>query len=717
MEYTNNKNIKTIATTKISNSPLAIKVSGETVYILDNLYNYYEISLNTYGITRSSNLIKFQGLLHKYSKLLSFSPLDDIAFCAVNTKKISILSNAQGALSSKTFLAWHDEEVETTIYSDDGLLFASGGADGRVIIYNPADHYKIVAIQEKRPDYICSLAFSPDNRFLLSASFDKEIVIYDIQRNVVQCHFKLSDVAERAVFFEFDKIFITTRGGKSIIYDIFTNQITSQKNHFASWPVSLELSSDHKTAIIGTKNENIYLVDIPTNTLLIATKLEDVTGVTSLKLHNGVLIICHSDGKIDFIEYDRDINKLKISIRSKNYDHAAKLLNGNCFLAANPEFVSFFDEGWKTTLPTITRLIAVQKLEEASSLAEPFLNTEKRILEFEFYMSKNREVELFTGFVTANDIPSAYAMAEKNQFLKKLASYELLEENWRKTFNHCRRLLEEDANLYLKKVTEILKAYEQVEEKKKLSYSLMTNSKKFTDAAECVKRGDFVCYFDLVEKNQFLKETEVYQKTMTLAQSILDKVQELEAEGRLEEAMDRIKVLKNFKPFAITVTIKEANLSESYSFYKAVKAAPTSEEALRRAYDMALQNPNFQSLPIFSELTQEFRALYSEAMKLAYEAKIEEILYIFGKYMKVDFYRQKIKELFKQAFIRELELSLESKKSKIEHGIRRYMDIFALEPQIEKFASKNGYSSVLESIKNRPSVAYTVFEYPKSIFL
>lgn len=718
LEQENTNKIFIITTTKVSNSPIAVHVSDNFVYVLDNFYNYYEIPLDGSGVSRSLSLVKNHKLLHKYSKAIAFSSQKDIALCTAGAKSIAILTFVTGVLASKTFVNWHEKEVETTAFSTDGTLFSSGGADGRAIIYDASNHYKIISILEKRPDYICALAFSPDNRFLLSASFDKEIIIYDIQRNIVHSHYKLADIVERAYFFEFEKIFIITRGGSSYILDIFEGQTTSQKSYFSSWPVSLEVASDMQTAIIGTKNENFYVVNMQTNTLLLSLKLENSSGVTNLRLIDGVLIICYSDGRIDFVDYARDTKRLKMAIRSKNYEVASKLIKQNCFFSLDGDYIELFNQGWKECLPSIIKLISEQMPDEAIKIAEPFLNDEKRAKEFEFYMSKNKEVEQLAELISKSDLAGAYRLAEKNNYLKKLGIYQAMEENWRKAFNLSRKLLEEDALLNQKKVVAILKPYIDVEDKKKIAYSLLTNVNKFIEATNAVKRRDFLVYFDLVEKNQFLKETELYQKTIAFAQSILDKVQECEIDGRVEEAMEKIKLLKMFKPFMVTATIKESNLSEIYTFHKLVKSSFEDDTSLKQAYSMAMQNPNLQSLPIFQELSKEFRELYREAMKLVEEAKITELHYLLDKYMKIDFYRQKIKELFKQAFIRELEIEHASKsKTAIENGIKRYVGIFSIEPQIEKYAHKHHLTQFLESIQNRQSVIYTVFEYPKSIFV
>lgn len=78
----------------------------------------------------------------------------------------------------------HQDEVWYLEFSHNGSMLASAGKDNKVIIYNTNNWRALWHFQESHDggtneSGICYISWSPDDRYLLSCSQAKEIIVYD----------------------------------------------------------------------------------------------------------------------------------------------------------------------------------------------------------------------------------------------------------------------------------------------------------------------------------------------------------------------------------------------------------------------------------------------------------------------------------------------------------------------------------------------------------
>jgi len=101
------------------------------------------------------------------------------------------------------FSGFHRDVIETLAWSQDGKYLASGGQDMLIFLYDPVTGRMLKRLTERIPkpfvhkegfefavglksvsheDWVLSLDWSPDSRYLLSGSWDETVGVWDMQQ-------------------------------------------------------------------------------------------------------------------------------------------------------------------------------------------------------------------------------------------------------------------------------------------------------------------------------------------------------------------------------------------------------------------------------------------------------------------------------------------------------------------------------------------------------
>lgn len=94
----------------------------------------------------------------------------------------------------KSQLNDHTRFVQAVRFSPDGNLFATGGFDGKLFIYNSTDYSKHAELgSPAHKGGIYAISWSPDNKQLLSASGDKTCKLWDVASASIVTEFNLGN--------------------------------------------------------------------------------------------------------------------------------------------------------------------------------------------------------------------------------------------------------------------------------------------------------------------------------------------------------------------------------------------------------------------------------------------------------------------------------------------------------------------------------------------
>ncbi len=631
---------------KFSGSVVGIGFSNKYLLVVDNLYNLYILDKDNLNVLKVMNLYKNTEPMHKYSKAMQVSKDGDIALSLIKSNKVAMLKMDK-AVGKKGVLNSHKLEVEVCSFSPDLELFATGGADGVTIVYELHTLNPITSLFP-RSDYIASISFSKNSKLLASSSFDKNTVVFDISRNIVLAEFNTKEVVEATLFVEDDsKLFFVCRDGLSGVITIENGELISNKN-FESWPTAIETTVDRRFAIVGTKSEYLYIVRVSDNRAIVSMKLEDI-GVTNLQLLEGKLYIGYSSSLVSVIDCTIYREELSDALKKDKFADAKKIIDRNLFLNTDNEYIEKFDKAWLGVLDKIIYLLSKNQLNEAIDIAKPFIDEPKRNEEFSFYLAQRAEYATFLEAVDAKEFKVAYEVARRNPPMQELNAYKELENYWNKLFNLSKKLISENPTLNKNKVKELLKPFADIEIKKGLIINLLNNANKYIEADTALKNRDFKSFFNIAENFPFIKDTDNYKKTLTFGEQLIEKIGELELKNDFDGMLKLLQTLVLFKPFTKFSQEKTLFIRQKMNFFTYIQTG-----AIRQAYQLAEKYHQFRTTIQFQNLEAEFKKVLDEAYKVAYKGQTEEVMKIFGIYLEIPYWLDKVASVMKISYLQDL---------------------------------------------------------------
>ena len=353
-------------TIHLEGSPLAIIPVGESYIIMDNHYTFYHIVKKGLTLSHTRKIAGMDNGLHAYHK--GFMGHGQTVHLPLNTKGSSALLEVGETMTKKATLTWHSADVETAAFSPDGTYVATGGQDGRVYIHH-VQSGKLVSSLPARPDAVSALRFSPCGKRLAAATFDKKLVVFDIDRNVTVAKFTTESVIEALTFFDEDgKIFAACREGHAAVFHMPLGEEAWQENKksFEDWPTVIELSPSGEIALVATRQSRLYFIRLAGNAVIHELSLFK-RGITLLRLVDDLLFIGYDDGTLEIMLIDRYLKEFNVTLHLKNFDESRKLLLRQPFLMLHP-VMEEFDKEWDAVCSKARELIINRNIDTARKL-------------------------------------------------------------------------------------------------------------------------------------------------------------------------------------------------------------------------------------------------------------------------------------------------------------------------------------------------------------
>ncbi|MFP4332141.1 MAG: hypothetical protein ACLFQJ_02470 [Campylobacterales bacterium] len=686
--------IKILKKVSLQDGILGIKATTNGCIVLDSSYKLYKFKLPDISLSGQTKLLKTFEPPHKHANNFSISKNALISLPLLGTEK-SVLIKISPKIEKLMVNTWHDGDVESSAFSKDGSLLATGGTDGKVFVFD-VKRTKLLFSLPPRGEYISNITFSSSGEFVVASSYDKFTVIYSTLQNKVKDVFKQHDVVERASFFDNDtKLYLVSRNGRSIIYDLIKKSTISNESHFAKWPSTVCITECEQYALVGTRGNIFYLIRLEDNAKMLDLKF-DYMGFSALSNFKTTIMMGFTEGTFLVVDYNNGEDDLKEAIDKLDFKEARKIIEENVFLTIHPA-TKAFDEHWDEYLQKAIKLLNDNKTEEAIEVVDPFLFDPKKKKDFDFYLMQKGPVKQFMDAINAKEYAKAYEMVSLNKFLMKTSAYDELERHWAKAFATAKKLLEEDPTLNRKKVEMVFKPFENTC-KKDLIFQLLKNTNVFIQADEYIKKQKFKEYFALTEKFFFLKETDLYEKVSNFGQKLLDQFGELEKAQQFEEAEELAKKIMIFPMYKKSIAERINSIKSKAAFIEAVEKGNND-----LAFKLVEKNESLKGLPQFKELQARFEPQFEQAKVQAFNGEPKRVLLELKGIKEIDFWREKIGSLMKIAYLNEINNFIKDDDVNWDLTLKRYIKRFSKDSEIRKIMSDAGKISLLDDIDDNGS--------------
>jgi len=686
----------------------SILVSGELsenrVLFLDHLNNYIIFNSISNEVEEILPLATNKQHLHKYSKNFAISSKEMVAISFKDHHNLMLASFKDG-YSEVRSCSWHTSDIEVSCFSDDGNYLVTGGSDGKLFIYDMKNLEMVLSLPHN-PDYIATIAICKDNDLIVYTTFQKKVVLFSFRHNKVIARLKLADIVQVShVFDNNTKVYFALRSGRSIIYDVIEAKVIHDDALFLDWPTAIYYMKDREYALVGSKTDLLYIVDVNYNRVLLKVQMENI-GISNINIIDAKLYIGFIDGAVQIIDLDAHATMFENELKLKNVHKAKEFLDINNFLYLNSSIV-IFDKLWPETLKKASNLLLKEKLEEALHLVEPFLFDQKKSDEFTPLLEKNELIIKFLHLLQNKKYEDAFIMAENSSVIKKTHLYAKLENMWEKIFNEAKELLSHDALINKSKAVSLMEPFKRADEKNEQFKVLLNNINVFVAADNAVKKKDFKRYFSLCQEHSFLKNVSMYTRVCALGERLYQQMIDFKNDGKYEEALE---VFKDAQYFAnIPAHEFKILIISELEFIKAV-----GENNISKAYALVDKRSELKTTPSYFKLEHDFEDVLKRASKLAREDNILALIELLSKYNSITQTKAKVASIIKHAYV--LEFSDAIKKGinvNWDSTIHIYVKMFGRDNEIEKIATDVSSLDILEKYKDE----YNSLGYEKSAWI
>lgn len=671
------QSVKVISRFNLGSAILSINKSAKGVSVTTQ--DFQACIIENGALKGRVKLHDFQVSSHKFAKSNSAG---EEFICVATQDFASIAKISAESIKKFAQIKAHKKPLSASKFSTDSAILATGGEDGRVFLYATKNFKKILSLPY-RPDYISAISFSRDSRYIMASCFDKSNIIFDLQRAKVVNIFYTNEVVEWGEFFDCNcKLMLITRDFKSLIYDISAKEILSEANLFNAWPNVFCIDEVAQIAVVGTREGGIYLINMAENSTIFYLQIDEIVGISALCIHLGCIFLGGVNGEILIISYADNNEQFSRACEAKNYAEASKMLEENIFLSLLP-CAKVFDLDWEGILKEAIALLGENKIDEAITLTNPFTKQDlAKKNAFSVYLDKQDSVKKFKELVQSGAFEEAYNMSLNTKFLLKTSYYEALEDAWHRAFNNARKVLEEGNIESAKRHLEIF----MKTPKKDTAMQLLNNLHIFEDADNFIKEQNFKEYFALVGNFAYLKECVLYKKVLALGMSFFDKLLEAKNANNYAEFERIYGFLLNFPTYKDAIVALNIAVAKQQEFLALI-----SQNKRAEVYKLASEFEELQYLAEFKAFSAEFEKIAESALDSAHRGEAWKLSEIFGEYLRINFWSERIKSIYQVAYLAEFEANMGGKIN-WEQSIKNYIQIFGKDDDIGAFCEKYGFN-------------------------
>ncbi len=630
----------------------------KSVILLDSNYNLYELRDGEFIFAKKIFDYEPQ---HQFSKACALSMNGYIAIGEPRSPNCHILHIYNGILTRIKTLEWHRNDIYNIRFSKNGKYMVSGGEDGKVFIF-AMPNFNIANILPPRPDYISNIHLGKKQKLVVYSSYDNTNCIFDMSVNKIIGEFETNAVAEDMTFFDDDsKIFFVCSNGESGIYDISQKNLDIKAN-YDSWLTRVGMTKDDNFAYIGTREKALNYLDLEKNKHAFSVELDN-DGIASMRVIDARLYLGFASGYLEIFDLTRFEAEFNNAVAKGDLKSACEIAEShNISFKSFKNYIALKDNLWaeafKNAQDSLTQNPAQENFAKiVADLRIFFEDSEKKEAFDEFSRNIGAAKELRDA-INAKDYGLCYKIIGENAYLKETYEFERLENLYDEAFDSAKALLLQNTPEDLNKATEILKPWQAVPSKKETINILLRNAAKFKEADRLFKAKQFGDFFKLSESFRAIKTTTNYKKALVFGEQILATINELEAKGANEKALELLEILLKFVPFQATALERKNTILLKLEFLGLYQA-----KDFTKIYSQIPKYNSIKGLAEYINLTNYFNDIFERALNYATDGNGEAVYREVEQYLNIAFFKDKIESIFNISYINEIDNALESLES------------------------------------------------------
>jgi hypothetical protein len=482
-------------------------------------------------------------------------------------------------------------------------------------------------------------------------------------------------------FFDKNKLISIDKNSKAIIWNIYSGKVIERLNGIHDDVTQMVISGDDKFLFLGTKLGYVIVYDLHTYELLSDKFIKISSPITSMSFddESNHLILGTQDGFLMYYNIYENEDKLKDYLMKKDVDAIEEEVKKNPILRYTHVY-DLVSDLWDNSLKKAKKALESGQRAKAELILKSFKDIPSKNRIIQKLLKDYAEYNKFVDLAKQGKIALAYSLANRYPVYKESKIYKLLEQNWKKALYKAQKVALNPKGI--EQAREILAPYRGVSEKTVFIQDVMTKGEVFKRFREALGKKDFRIASELVKQHPFLREFPEYDTMMNYADNLYMKAQKLIYDGNNVDAMKILRVLGNFHDFKEEVRELMKEIENKQNFYDAIE-----DDNYAIAYNMMSLSEDLEETKVGKKLLDEWNKDLEDVNAFASVGDCEGVKNILQKYFDVSSKYAAVGTVFAWCYINQLENAMREKvaRKEVEKGIKNYVVNFGVDDRIELF--------------------------------
>lgn len=640
-------------------------LDSKTLFAIDTFTTIRYLNIETLSVIQEHKM----AILHKnYStKVLALS--SDATYLAYITQdakesKLYDLKNKETLVT----LDRHQGDVSCVSIDPKDRYMFSCGDDGGVFAVD-IKSAELALTLPRHLDIVYDIAFSSDGNFVATASYDKNISIYNLAMKTPKGKLKVHPVPVLKVqFLDNHRLFSFDKKNNAYISDINTLKVIARLTDLHDDITEIVIGYKNNFIFFGTKLGYILVYDLKTYELISRRYIKLEHAITALIFdeETNKLIVATDDGELlfyDIFQDEEDFNKL---IEEKKYDLMASYIEKNPILKYTKAFM-VFDALWKRAINNAKESLEKNDKAGAMKLFEEFNSIPSRRQFAQKLIQEYSEYDKFLVLIKYKKLALAYGLANAHPIYKETKAYKEMEMEWERTLVLAKKYLLDSKRSHM--AQEVLIPYRGISEKTTIIQELVLNINVYKRFKTSITQKEFKTSFELIKQNPFLKDYPEYSALIQYSDSLYMRAQTLLGNGDTNEAIKIFRILLDFDDFKDESRDVIVDIENRHKFFNAIEA-----ENISLAYNILDKSSSLKDTEDGKKLQGQWDEDFAKANVYAKENDVENIKKVLDGYMNIRSKNASIASVFSTLHLSQIKNAMNNQSDQkiVENGIKNY---------------------------------------------